>query len=444
MPHKAIKALIDHIHKKHLGFCVVTRNQLMSVNIPKSNDFEIFRAPQFVFYSRHQNGRNLNRKDWFERVPDLCLDISDYFEGANAAALRMLRCGATAVFYLDRALQRIHMYQRGNRITVLEKRDTFQHPTLLPGFHATVGDLLPELNPEPDPPKKTLFDPISYPPTRRPGKLGQTYASWIRCPARDSDALFTSQELSIFRNLAESEIPINEDFLRLQGSLKVKVGNQELDLSKREWNAFGWVEADRVQFQGCGAKGILRFEKGTTFHGVKQSGGAKKLNMILANGYGIPRTNARRLLHRIAEKFNLPVYIIADNDTWGYFMFSVLKRGTVAPFHSVPELSIPNLRYLGVRAGDLAGIPNAWRYFRSWKKRWDIRLRALSKYDCFSSKEWQHEFEKFERQEGALETEGLLFGLHRSLNVNGPVFNAYKSLISHYIAKKLNDKLWLE
>ena len=43
---------------------------------------------------------------------------------------------------------------------------------------------------------------------------------------------------------------------------------------------------------------------------------------------------------------------MVDNDTWGYFTFSVLKRGLLAPDAEQPCLQIDDLRYLGLLATD--------------------------------------------------------------------------------------------
>ena len=126
-------------------------------------------------------------------------------------------------------------------------------------------------------------------------------------------------------------------------------------------------------------------------------------NLILVSGIGIPRLPTRRVLHRLSTEFNLPVYVLCDNDTWGYFMFSVLKRGLMGPHVRYPFLAVQDLRYLGLRAGEYRSLGFDEKLLIPWKRHYDIRINHLRKYSCFRGSKWQREFSDFRRQHGGFE-----------------------------------------
>ena len=35
------------------------------------------------------------------------------------------------------------------------------------------------------------------------------------------------------------------------------------------------------------------------------------------------------MLHRLHNELKLPVYCLLDNDPWGYYIYSVLKQGSI-------------------------------------------------------------------------------------------------------------------
>ena len=136
--------------------------------------------------------------------------------------------------------------------------------------------------------------------------------------------------------------------------------------------------------------------------------------LLLATGLGIPRSAFRRMMHRLSKAYDIPVLVLNDNDTWGYFGYAVLEQGLLEPNASFPFLSVERLGYIGVRAGEYTS-----REFRQrkWKPIWTERISHLRTYRCFQSVEWQREFDAFEAGQFAIDVDTLveLLGVDRAL-----------------------------
>ena len=158
------------------------------------------------------------------------------------------------------------------------------------------------------------------------------------------------------------------------------------------------VESDLLTFPRCSARGILYLEHGVVASKIRESGIWRELQLLLVCGGGVPAVHTRRFLHLLQKRFDLPVYVLADNDTWGYFIFSVLKRGSVLPHQELRHLKLDDVRFLGGRAGTVDR-----KYLIRWERAWDARLRSMRRYPCFRSKAWQAEFDAFRRQRGKWE-----------------------------------------
>lgn len=167
-----------------------------------------------------------------------------------------------------------------------------------------------------------------------------------------------------------------------------------------------WVESDVLTFKRCDAEGILVVEKGGSAPGLHRACRALRMNLLVVATQGIPGARTRRFVHRLHVEFKLPVYVLTDNDTWGYFLYSVLKRGMIAPAGVCPPLAAPRARYLGIRTGEAA----AWlpaRVLVPSAPSWKARLRGLRRHACFGTPAWQAELVAFVGQRGGCDLEAF-------------------------------------
>ena len=95
----------------------------------------------------------------------------------------------------------------------------------------------------------------------------------------------------------------------------------------------------------CKAKFILHVEKGTVWQRFNEDKFWEKHNCILTHGAGQPPRGVRRLLYRMHNELKLPVYCVLDNDPWGYYIYSVLKQGSINLAFESQRMAIPCLLY---------------------------------------------------------------------------------------------------
>src|SRR5438093_4875273 len=112
------------------------------------------------------------------------------------------------------------------------------------------------------------------------------------------------------------------------------------------------VEPDIVQFKKNTAKFVLHVEKDTVWRRFNEDKFWRQHNCILTHGGGPPPRGVRRILHRLQDELKLPVYCLLDNDPWGYYIYSVIKQGSINLAYESGRMAIPDARFLGLRSSD--------------------------------------------------------------------------------------------
>jgi DNA topoisomerase-6 subunit A len=245
---------------------------------------------------------------------------------------------------------------------------------------------------------------------------------------------FSDWELDVFESLIRNErnSPDDDELCSATGPLIFVSDGDTVDLARQGRGLMAIprdVDEGSLQFKRCDARGILLSEIPVIAGTLAQTRLWKRLNLILVSSRGMPTVQTRRFLHRLEKAFKIPVYVLADNDTWGYFIFSVLKRGGLAPGLEVPSLAVKDVRFLAVRAGDFAAQGRENRLIH-WEPLWDLRLAAMRKYPCFRGRAWQQEFRRFKQQNGKAELAAF------------PVWHNERRA-QDYLSKKLSRGEWL-
>jgi DNA topoisomerase-6 subunit A len=169
------------------------------------------------------------------------------------------------------------------------------------------------------------------------------------------------------------------------------------------------VEPDIIQFRECDAKFILHVEKDTVWRRFNEDKFWKEHNCILTHGGGQPPRGVRRLLSRLHNELRLPVYCLLDNDPWGYYIYSVLKQGSINLAYESARMAIPEARYLGLRSKDYeeCELPESTQIKLNDQ---DIkRAKQIAGYPWFEKKKaWQKEIEQMLKNGFKLEVESLI------------------------------------
>jgi len=166
------------------------------------------------------------------------------------------------------------------------------------------------------------------------------------------------------------------------------------------------IEIDRKK---CDAKFILHVEKGTVWQRFNEDRFWEKHNCILTHGSGQPPRGVRRLLFRLHNELKLPVYCVLDNDPWGYYIYSVLKQGSINLAFESQRMAIPEAKYLGLRSLDFdrCELSDSVKITLTDSDR--KRAKQVAKYPWFEKKrQWQSEIQRMLKNDFKLEVESLI------------------------------------
>jgi len=169
------------------------------------------------------------------------------------------------------------------------------------------------------------------------------------------------------------------------------------------------VEQDIVQFKKNTAKFILHVEKDTVWRRFNEDKFWRKYNCILTHGGGQPPRGVRRMLHRLHYELKLPVYCLLDNDPWGYYIYSVIKQGSINLAYESRRMAIPDARFLGLRSLDYGRCQLSPSVQIKLNEQDIKRARQIAQYPWFVNKKpWQKEIELMLKNGFKLEVEALI------------------------------------
>ena len=191
------------------------------------------------------------------------------------------------------------------------------------------------------------------------------------------------------------------------------------------------VEPGELDIKKCDADFVLLIEKGTQFNRLSEDKFWKKHNCILLTGNGQPPRGVRRLARRLYDEWDLPVLVLVDNDPWGYYIYSVVKQGSINLAFESQRMAIPDCKFVGLSSRDPEsyGLPRNVGIKLNEK---DVsRAKEIMAYPWFQKKEWQEEI-------AFMIKSGLKYELDSLANKD------FRFLTTDYLPRKLKEKDWLD
>lgn len=196
------------------------------------------------------------------------------------------------------------------------------------------------------------------------------------------------------------------------GNIAVVDNGDEIDCSRMGSGGYGIpsiVEPDIIRFKKCSAKFILHVEKGTVWQRFNEDKFWKTHNCILTHGAGQPPRGVRRLLYRLHNELKLPIYCLLDNDPWGYYIYSVIKQGSINLAFESQRMAVPNARFLGLRSEDFARCELSESVKINLNDNDRKRAKQIAEYPWFANKKnWQKEIQRMLDNGFKLEVEALV------------------------------------
>jgi len=218
------------------------------------------------------------------------------------------------------------------------------------------------------------------------------------------------------------------------GPMVIEDNNDTIDLSRM--GSGGWavpsiVEDDIIKFKKHSAKFILLIEKGAVWRRFSEDRFWEKHKCMILHGGGQPPRGVRRLMWRMHNELKLPVYVLVDNDPWGYYIYSVVKQGSISLAFESERMAIPSARFIGMSAYDAErfDIPKTVTINMGDK---DIRrAKEIMNYPWFQKKQWQKEIRH-------------MLALGVKLELEALSNKDFSFITEHYLPRKMKDKQWLD
>lgn len=193
------------------------------------------------------------------------------------------------------------------------------------------------------------------------------------------------------------------------------------------------VEPDVIQFKKCSAKFILHVEKDTVWRRFHEDRFWDEHQCIVSHGGGQPARGMRRLLRRMHEELKLPVYVLLDNDPWGYYIYSVIKHGSINLAYESQRMAVPDAKFIGVSSFDYERCDMRDDVKIELDKNDINRAKQILEYPWFAGKKpWEKEIRKMISNGFKMEVEAMI---SKDLTY----------LTEQYVPMKLADKKqWLD
>ena len=221
----------------------------------------------------------------------------------------------------------------------------------------------------------------------------------------------------------------------MMGDLTINDSGTELNCSRVGRNGYSIpsiVEPSIVKLVKCNAKFILHVEKDTVYSRFVEDEFWKKHKCIISHGSGQPPRGVRRMLNRMHNELKLPVYCLLDNDPWGYYIYSVIKQGSIKLAYESKRMAIPGARFLGLRSRDFDRCqlsPSVTIKLSETDKK---RAKQIAAYPWFEKKGlWQKEIKRMLDNDFKLEVESLI-----SKDIS--------YVTEEYVPQRLKDKDFLD
>jgi DNA topoisomerase-6 subunit A len=219
------------------------------------------------------------------------------------------------------------------------------------------------------------------------------------------------------------------------GNLVLIDSGDEIDCSRMGSGGYSIpsiVEPEVVQFRKCDAKYILHVEKDTVWRRFNEDKFWRTHNCILTHGGGQPPRGVRRLLHRMHRELKLPVFCLLDNDPWGYYIYSVLKQGSINLAYESRRMAVPDAKFLGLRSKDYTRCQLSPSVTIRLSDNDRKRAKQIAKYPWFEKKRaWQKEIELMLKNDFKLEVEALI-----SKNIS--------YVTEQYVPDRFREQDWLD
>ena len=217
------------------------------------------------------------------------------------------------------------------------------------------------------------------------------------------------EDLEVITGLSREQLHVSANKMgSMIGNIILVDSGDIIDCSKLGKGGYSVPSiTDELIFKKINAKYILYMEKSAIFERLNEDKFWYKNNCILVTSQGQTTRGIRRLLQRLSEEENLPIYVLCDGDVYGAYIYSVVKYGSIALAHASERLTIPSVKYVGITMDDVIKYDLKKHLIKLTEQDTD-RIKQVSQYDWFkSNKDWQRQFKMMKEFNGKVEIQAL-------------------------------------
>ncbi len=241
------------------------------------------------------------------------------------------------------------------------------------------------------------------------------------------------EDLEVITGLSREQLHVSANKMgSMVGSVVLEDSGDTIDCSKLGRGGYSIPSiTDELEFKKVNAKYVLYMEKAAIFERLNEDKFWQKNNAVLVTSQGQTTRGIRRLLQRLSEEENLPIYVMTDFDPWGFYIYSVVKYGSIALAHASERLTIPNVKFLGITADDVVNY-DLKKHLIKLNEQDLTRMKQVSEYEWFKdNKNWQRQLKMMKELGGKAEIQAL--------TARGISFISEK-----YLPEKIKNKDFLE
>lgn len=245
----------------------------------------------------------------------------------------------------------------------------------------------------------------------------------------ESDPIVVDLEVAL--DVLREQLHLNADVRgRVVGKAQIIDRDDVVDWSKL--GSGGWAipsNVEDIKFKRVSAKFTLITEKNAAFERLHEDKFWQKHKCILITTQGQPARGCRRLIQRLSEEYKLPVYVFCDSDPYGWYIYSVIKYGSMSLAHVSERLGTTSAKYIGLTVSDIDrfGLQN----FTIKAKDVDIkRAKEMLKYKWFQHPAWQKELK-------------LLIKTGRKAELEALSGRGLRFMTKKYLPQKIKNKEFL-
>jgi len=209
----------------------------------------------------------------------------------------------------------------------------------------------------------------------------------------ESDPIIEDLERSL--DILREQMNLNADRRGyLYGNIKIIDAGDTINCAKLGRGGYGIPSnVEELEFGEVKADFVMVIETAAMYERLIEERFAKKQNAILVATQGQGARGVRRLIHRLNKDTKLPVIVFTDGDPYGYYIYSVVKMGSINLAYLSSDLGTPDAKFIGMTMTDISkyALENVTEKLKDLDVK---RIKEEMKYPWFQDRRWQNELKK--------------------------------------------------